>query len=132
MTSGVIDPDAVPRHAVPMTAYAIANLHPSADLHDEVLTYMERIQSTLDPFGGRFLVHGTPAREVREGSWPGGLVIVGFPAYEDARAWYDSEAYQALLPLRTRHMPGDLLLIDGVPEGYETAATAGRLRAAVN
>ncbi|MEV4424637.1 DUF1330 domain-containing protein [Streptomyces sp. R-07] len=115
-----------------MTAYAIANLHPSADLHDEVLTYMERIQSTLDPFGGRFLVHGTPAREVREGSWPGGLVIVGFPAYEDARAWYDSEAYQALLPLRTRHMPGDLLLIDGVPEGYETAATAGRLRAAVN
>ncbi|WP_370414580.1 DUF1330 domain-containing protein [Streptomyces fradiae] len=113
-----------------MTAYAIANLHPNSVLHEEVLAYMERVQGTLDPFGGRFLVHGAPEREVREGSWPGGVVIVGFPTYEDARAWYDSPAYQELLPLRTRHMSGDLLLIDGVPEGYETAATAARVRAA--
>ncbi|MER8033552.1 DUF1330 domain-containing protein [Streptomyces hydrogenans] len=111
-----------------MTAYAIANLHPDAELHDEVLAYMERVQSTLDPYGGRFLVHGAPAREVREGSWPGGLVLVSFPSYEDARAWYDSAPYQALLPLRTRHMPGDLLLVDGVPEGYDPATTAARLR----
>jgi uncharacterized protein (DUF1330 family) len=132
MTSGVIDPDAVPRHAVPMTAYAIANLHPTAGLHDEVLTYMERIQATLDPFGGRFLVHGAPAREVREGTWPAAVVIIGFPTYENARAWYDSEPYQALIPLRTRHMPGDILLIDGVPEGYTPAARAAQLRATAN
>ncbi|CAM5424036.1 DUF1330 domain-containing protein [Streptomyces tanashiensis] len=114
-----------------MTAYAIGNLHPKPVLDEEVFTYMERIQATLDPFGGRFLVHGAPAREVREGTWPGALVIIGFPAYENARAWYDSEPYQALIPLRTRHMTGDVLLVEGVPEGYEAAATAARLRAAV-
>ncbi|MFF6837765.1 DUF1330 domain-containing protein [Streptomyces tanashiensis] len=114
-----------------MTAYAIGNLHPKPVLDEEVFTYMERIQATLDPFGGRFLVHGAPAREVREGTWPGALVIIGFPAYENARAWYGSEPYQALIPLRTRHMTGDVLLVEGVPEGYEAAAPAARLRAAV-
>ncbi|MER8235431.1 DUF1330 domain-containing protein [Streptomyces sp. NPDC101490] len=113
-----------------MTAYAIGNLHPKPVLDEEVLVYMERIQSTLDPFGGHFLVHGAPAREVPEGSWPGACVIIAFPTYENARAWYDSEPYQALIPLRTRHMKGDVLLIDGVPGGYDPAATAAALRAA--
>ncbi|MEU6931633.1 DUF1330 domain-containing protein [Streptomyces sp. NPDC046385] len=112
-----------------MTAYAIGNLHPKPRLDEEVLVYMERIQDTLDPFGGHFLVHGDRAREVREGTWPGALVIIAFPTYEDARGWYDSAAYQALIPLRARHMTGDVLLIDGVPEGYATADTAALLRA---
>jgi len=113
-----------------MTAYAIANLHPGATPHEDVLGYIERIQSTLDPFGGRFLVHGAPRREVLEGEWPGALVMIAFPTYEDARAWYDSEPYQALIPLRARHIPGDVLLIDGVPEGYDPATTAAAMRAA--
>ncbi|MEK9519062.1 DUF1330 domain-containing protein [Streptomyces sp. NPDC087908] len=113
-----------------MTAYAIGNLHPKPVLDEEVFTYMERVQSTLDPFGGRFLVHGAPAREVREGDWPGALVVIGFPSYDDARAWYDSAAYQALIPLRARHMAGDILLIEGVADGYDPAVTAAALRAA--
>ncbi|MFE7774067.1 DUF1330 domain-containing protein [Streptomyces sp. NPDC057445] len=113
-----------------MNAYAIGNLRPPSRPDDEVFDYMERIQATLDPFGGRFLVHGAPEREVREGAWPGALVIIGFPSLEAARGWYDSEAYQVLVPLRTRHMAGDVMLIDGVPPGYEAAGTAARLRAA--
>ncbi|MFJ8295896.1 DUF1330 domain-containing protein [Streptomyces sp. NPDC094447] len=113
-----------------MTAYAIGNLHPKPVLDEEVFTYMERIQATLDPFDGRFLVHGAPAREVPEGDWPGAVVIIGFPSYEKARAWYASAAYQALIPLRTRHMAGDILLIEGVAEGYDPAATAAAMRAA--
>ncbi|MEU6982977.1 DUF1330 domain-containing protein [Streptomyces sp. NPDC046324] len=113
-----------------MTAYALANLSPQASLHEEVLVYIERIQSTLDPFGGRFLVHGAPEREVREGEWPGDLVMIAFPSMDDARAWYDSAAYQELIPLRARHIPGDVLLVDGVAPGYDPAATAAMLRGA--
>ncbi|MET9951118.1 DUF1330 domain-containing protein [Streptomyces sp. NPDC006339] len=115
-----------------MTAYAIANLQPSATPHEEVLDYIERIQATLDPFGGRFLVHGAPRRETLEGEWPGALVMIAFPTYEAARAWYDSEPYQALIPLRTRHIPGDILLVDGVPEDYDPATTAAAMRAAAS
>ncbi|MGW4721898.1 hypothetical protein [Streptomyces sp. NPDC004291] len=53
-----------------MTAYALGNLHPKPVLDEEVLTYMERVQDTLDPYGGRFLVHGAPTREVPEGYDP--------------------------------------------------------------
>ncbi|GFH35943.1 DUF1330 domain-containing protein [Streptomyces pacificus] len=113
-----------------MSAYAIGNLFPPARLDDEVLTYMERIQSTLDPYGGRFLVHGAAERHVVEGEWPGSLVVIAFPTMRAARDWYASADYQALLPLRTRHMSGDALLVDGVPEGYDAAATAAQLRGA--
>jgi uncharacterized protein (DUF1330 family) len=113
-----------------MPAYALGNLRPPARLHEEVLEYMERIQATLDPFGGRFLVHGSPERQVREGAWPQALVVVAFPSLADARAWYDSPAYQELLPLRTRHMDGDVLLVDGVSADYDPATTAAALRAA--
>ncbi|GGZ88498.1 DUF1330 domain-containing protein [Streptomyces echinoruber] len=112
------------------TAYALGNLRPPAHLDEEVLTCMERIQSPLDPFGGRFLVHGAPEREVREGEWPKALVIIAFPSLADARSWYGSPACQELLPLRTRHMDGDVLLVDGVAPDYDPAATAAALRAA--
>ncbi|MFD5429783.1 DUF1330 domain-containing protein [Streptomyces sp. NPDC127084] len=111
-------------------AYAIANLRPPARLDEEVLTYIERIQATLDPFGGRFLVHGAPERDVREGEWPSALVLIGFPSMDAARAWYESAAYQELIALRTRHIPGDAMLIEGVPPGYDAAETAAAMRAA--
>ncbi|GAA1966487.1 DUF1330 domain-containing protein [Kitasatospora viridis] len=99
-----------------MTAYAIGNLH-SVDFGPQIIEYLERIDATLAPYGGRFLVHGNPV-ELREGQWDGDLIIIGFPDLEQARAWYDSPAYQEILPLRTEHSVGDVLLVGGVPEGY--------------
>ena len=58
-------------------AYAIAHLR-TPQFNDDVLEYLERIQATLDPFGGRFLVHGADV-EVIEGPWPGTIVILEFP-----------------------------------------------------
>ncbi|MEU3505927.1 DUF1330 domain-containing protein, partial [Streptomyces hundungensis] len=57
------------------------------------------------------------------------LVIIEFPTMDKARAWYDSQAYQALIPLRADHIPGDLILVDGVAPGYDPARTAAMLRA---
>ncbi len=113
-----------------MTAYAVAHLtSPPADLPEDVLVYMESVQATLDPFGGRFLVHGGPL-EIREGSWPGALVLIEFPDLTTARAWYESDAYSALRPLRTRNVPGNAILVDGVTADYDAAHTAGQLRRA--
>ncbi|MFI8993164.1 DUF1330 domain-containing protein [Streptomyces sp. NPDC053542] len=111
-----------------MSAYAVGHIR-GESRHEDVLSYMERIQETLDPFGGRFRVHGAKA-EVREGSWPGHLVLIEFPDLDSARAWYDSPAYQELIPLRTRHLDADILLVPGVPPGYAPAQRAAALRAA--
>lgn len=110
-----------------MNAYAIARLH-AVDPHPEVAEYIERITGTFEPFGGRFLVHGTP-HEVQEGAWPGHVVVIGFPGIAEARAWWDSPAYREIAPLRSRHSDGDIVLVPGVPDGYDPAATAAAMRA---
>jgi uncharacterized protein (DUF1330 family) len=113
-----------------MTAYAIAHLRTPTSNAD-IYEYIERIQSTMDPFGGRFLVHGAEV-DVMEGSWPGTIVILEFPDVGQARAWYDSPAYREILPLRTRHIEGDTIIVPGVPSGYDPARTAAKMRAAAN
>ncbi|MER7729453.1 DUF1330 domain-containing protein [Streptomyces erythrochromogenes] len=110
-----------------MTAYAIAHIRPET-MNEDILTYIETMQSTLDPFGGSFLVHGKEV-EVLEGPFPGTVVVIGFPDIERARAWYASDAYRAILPLRTKHIPGEVILVEGVPAGYDAAQTAAGLRA---
>ncbi|MEV7562061.1 DUF1330 domain-containing protein [Streptomyces sp. NPDC089795] len=111
-----------------MTAYAIAHLRPGT-MHEDVLRYIETMQSTLDPFGGRFLVHGKEI-EVLEGPFPGTVVMIGFPDLQQARAWYASPAYQAILPLRTDHIAGEVILVEGVPADYDARRTAAALREA--
>ena len=110
-----------------MTAYAIAHLR-TPQINDDVLEYIERIQATLDPHGGRFLVHGAEV-DVKEGPWPGTIVIIGFPDLAAAQSWYASPAYQEILPLRTDHIEGSAVIVDGVAPDYDPAHTAARLRA---
>ncbi|MFF4364739.1 DUF1330 domain-containing protein [Streptomyces sp. NPDC001594] len=110
-----------------MPAYGFAHLRDRRH-HPDILEYLERIQATLDPFGGRFVIHGPPARVV-EGSWPGSMVLIEFPDLAVAQAWYDSPAYQEILRLRTDHIEGDLLLIEGVGPAYDPRARAAALRA---
>jgi uncharacterized protein (DUF1330 family) len=111
-----------------MSAYAVAHLKEIGP-HPEILEYLERIQSTLDPFSGRFIVHGGVI-EVREGSWPRNLVIIEFPTLVQARSWHDSPEYRAILPLRTRHIASDTILVDGVEADHDSADMAAQLRAA--
>jgi uncharacterized protein (DUF1330 family) len=110
-----------------MTAYAIAHLH-NPNPHPEVIDYIDRIQATLDPFGGRFVVHGADV-EVVEGDWPGTIVIVEFPDADRIRAWYRSPAYQEILHLRTDHIDGDVIVVEGVSPDYDPSDTAARMRA---
>ncbi|MFE7797781.1 DUF1330 domain-containing protein [Nocardia sp. NPDC057440] len=110
-----------------MPAYGFAHLRSRRD-HPDIIEYLERIQETLDPFAGHFVIHGPPA-EVVEGSWPGRMVLIEFPGMAEAKAWYDSAAYQEILPLRTDHIEGDLLLIEGVGPNYDPRERAAKLRA---
>lgn len=111
-----------------MTAYALAHLR-RAPIHADVLEYLERIQATLDPFGGRFIVHGGTI-DVLEGNWPGDVVITEFPDMTKARSWYDSSIYQEIKPLRTRHLVGEVILVEGVESDHSSSQMAAELRQA--
>jgi len=110
----------------PPRGYAIGLLR-RVDVNDEILDYMSRIEATMQPYGGRWLVHGTRP-EPLEGEWGGDVVVIEFPDPGAARRWYDSAAYQEILPLRTRNSTADVLLVEGVPPGYTAEQTVLRLR----
>ncbi|GAB6899582.1 DUF1330 domain-containing protein [Kineosporia succinea] len=95
-----------------MTAYAIAHFT-HVDMNEEVSEYVHRIDATLEPYGGEFLVHGARVHELEE-TWPGDVVVISFPDLGTARDWYDSPGYRAILPLRTRNSAGSVIIVDGV------------------
>ncbi|RVX46697.1 uncharacterized protein (DUF1330 family) [Nonomuraea polychroma] len=113
-----------------MSAYVIAHLQDAAP-HPEIADYIERLPATFEPYGGRYLVHATQ-HEVKEGNWPGAVVMIGFPGIDEAQAWWDSPAYQEIAPLRSRHIKGDIILVEGVPEGYDPTPAANAVREALD
>ena len=109
-------------------AYAVAYL---TDIRfgEEIADYLRRINATLAPYGGRFLVHGARPHAL-EGEWPGDVVVLQFPDRQAALDWYASPAYQDILPLRTRNTRSIAAVVDGVEPGYTAAAGLERLLAA--
>jgi uncharacterized protein (DUF1330 family) len=99
-----------------MPAYAIAHLR-TVRFGPDIVRYLELIDATLEPFGGRFIVHGGPV-DVREGEWPGDVIVIEFPDRERATAWYESSQYQEILPLRTGNADGTAILVDGVSRDH--------------
>lgn len=100
-----------------MPAYAVAVIRETR-FGEAVKEYLSRIDATLQPFDGKYRIHGGPYVPL-EGAWSGDLVMIEFPSLDHARAWYASEAYQAIRPLRTQHTEGDVLLVEGVAEGHQ-------------
>jgi uncharacterized protein (DUF1330 family) len=99
-----------------MSAYAVAHMH-EVSMGPPIVEYLQRIDATLAPFGGRFIVHGGPP-EVLEGSWDGFLIVIEFPDHARATGWYQSGAYQDIVALRTGSSRSDIILVDGVDAGH--------------
>ena len=95
-----------------MAGYAVGILN-NVVIGQPIVTYLERIDETLAPFGGHFVVHGAEPI-VKEGAHPGTVVVIEFPDVTSAAAWYDSAAYQAIVGLRTESSDSVVFLLDGV------------------
>ena len=108
-----------------MPAYAFALLR-NVKINDQIASYITRIDATLVPFGGAFKIHGGRT-EVVEGVFDHTLVAISFPDMDHARRWYASEAYQAILPLRTNNSEGITFLIEGEEDGYQGSQMLAKL-----
>ena len=100
-----------------MPSYAVAHMR-QVTMGPAVVEYLQRIDATLAPFGGRFLVHGGDV-EVVENDWPGHLIVIEFPDRRHMRGWYNSPAYQAILALRTDKSQSDVIFVDGVEHPHK-------------
>ncbi|AWB91021.1 DUF1330 domain-containing protein [Aeromicrobium chenweiae] len=115
-----------------MSTYLINHLRiPGGVPNEQGLTYLEQVEATVVPFGGRWLAQGAPD-VVKEGSWDGAVVLMEFPDRDAAEGWYASEAYQHILPLRVGSSISDLVFIDQLPDEFTVKGFAGDVRAALN
>jgi uncharacterized protein (DUF1330 family) len=106
-----------------MKHYAIANLR-NVRLGAGITEYLERIDATLAPYDGHFIVHGGQPEYI-EGSWDGALIVIEFPDYDHARGWYDSPAYREILHLRTDNSDGVAMIVEGVDRTHKATDVLG-------
>ena len=108
-----------------MATYAIGIINDVARV-PQIIEYLERIDATLRPYDGHFIIHGG-TNQMFEGSSPGTVVVIEFPDHQRAEGWYNSPAYQEIIPLRAEHSDSIIFLIDGVdPDHAATDVIAKR------
>ena len=97
-----------------MSAYLVANYRITNP--DGYAAYPPAVAPTLEPFGGE-LVIADFASEAIEGQPLPVTIAVKFPSKEAAKAWYQSDEYQAVVNLRTDNTEGFVVFVDGVAAG---------------
>jgi uncharacterized protein (DUF1330 family) len=75
--------------------------------------YAAQVPPTLTPFGGHDLARGGAITPL-EGEPPKRVVVIAFDSAAQAKGWYDSAAYQALVPIRQSAAKGRLFIVEGV------------------
>jgi uncharacterized protein (DUF1330 family) len=94
-------------------AYLIASVEVTDP--EEYARYTARTPAAIAAFGGRFLVRA--GRHVAvEGAARSRNVVIEFPDYQTARAFYDSAEYQAILPHALAGSTRDMLIVEGVED----------------
>jgi uncharacterized protein (DUF1330 family) len=95
-----------------MKAYVIA--HVEVQDPARYADYVKLTPGTIAPFGGRFIARGGRAERL-EGDIPvNRVVILEFPSYDRAKAWYESDGYRVAMAIRQSASKGTLVLVEGV------------------
>ena len=82
---------------------------------EEYAKYTAKTPEVIAAHGGRFLVRAG-RYEALEGGAASRNVVIEFPDYATARAFYDAAAYRAILPHALAGSTRDMLVIEGVED----------------
>ncbi len=95
-----------------MSVYAIAQ----GRIEDREMLdkYVAAVIPTIHEAGGRILGFDESPEIVEGDLTHARTVILEFSTHEEFRAWYDSDGYQAILPLRLNSTPGSMIVVNGL------------------
>jgi uncharacterized protein (DUF1330 family) len=96
------------------TVYVISEADAITDL-TALKEYGAKVNETLAPFSGHyhFVVRGGKTESLDGDVPPKGIVVIAFDSDEQAHAWYNSAAYQAIKPIRQAATKGRMFIIEG-------------------
>ena len=76
--------------------------------------YRGKVPATIAQYGGRYLVRGGEMETMEGAELPPRTVVLEFPTVAQARTWYHSPEYQAIIGLRLEASAGHAQLVAGV------------------
>lgn len=93
-----------------MTAYVIGHLN----VLDEAKwqEYREQVPDTLKPWSAQVVLRGNHGETLAGNFDYSDTVVIKFPDRETIQSWYDSAAYQALIPVREAAAEMVLMIYD--------------------
>jgi uncharacterized protein (DUF1330 family) len=94
-----------------MAAYVIAQIEVTN--MDEYVKYASQTVACAEKFGGTFLVKGGAAEWI-EGTGSDRNVVIQFESVEAAKTFYNSDEYQAILPIALANSNRSLVVVEGV------------------
>lgn len=96
-----------------MAAYIIV----LADVMDreQYAKYTQVTPAVIAQFGGRFIARAGRTQTLEGPPEKRRVVLIEFPSFEQARAFYDSEEYAQARALRAGAAMASFILVDGVP-----------------
>lgn len=105
-----------------VAAYLIFEISINDPEHYE--SYRSAAGPILSRHNGRFMVRSVAGKEGRmetlEGGWdPERFFVVAFPSWDQARAFYFSDAYQNSVKARFASSVGKAILVEGMPWTFE-------------
>ena len=88
---------------------------PEADMDEFQAGYRAPMIDSLEPFGGKLVMAAPkPATVCYHGDHAGAFSwVVEFPSVQAAQDWYKSDAYQALMPCRDKHITANYVIAEG-------------------
>jgi uncharacterized protein (DUF1330 family) len=95
-----------------MSAYLVVRVRVSNPEAYE--TYKRLAAASLDKHGGRYLVRGGRTVTLEGEEESSRVVVVEFPTFERAEAWYRSPEYAEAIEARTGAAVGQFVLAEGV------------------
>ncbi len=96
---------------VPPSAYVIGHI----SIRDEArwAEYRGKVPATLEPWGAELLLRAKTAAVLGGSHDHTDVVVIRFPDLASANGWFNSAAYQALIPLRSAAADVDLISFTG-------------------
>ena len=95
-----------------MPGYIIATLDCVND-PEAFADYQKSASTTFAKYGAKFLINSRNVESL-DGDWqPSGVVVVEFESYEQAKKFYDSPEYQAVIKQRFDSAESAAIIVDG-------------------
>ena len=95
-----------------MSAYVSAKIQVKNP--EKLKEYISQVPATMAPYGGTLVCRGKVSKTLLGQATHQIEAVFGFPSEEAINEWYNSDAYQAIIPIRDEGCTGEITILSAM------------------